>query len=63
MRISLKAARVNKGYTQKEFAALLDVTKKTVSAWEKYESHPRADKIDSICRVLDVPYDNIKWTS
>ena len=59
--ISIKAARINKGLTQKELAKLLNVSNKTVSSWENGRSVPKADKIDQLCTILDMPYDQINF--
>lgn len=61
MQLSIKAARVNKNLTQKELAEAVGVTKKTVWAWENGKAKPRFDKIEPICVVLGVSYDNIRW--
>ena len=61
MRLSIKAARTNKNLTQNEFAKAVGVTKKTVWAWENGKAKPHFDKIEPICSVLGVSYDNIRW--
>lgn len=61
MRISLKAARVHKGLTQEDVAAALNVTKKTVGAWESGKSMPKVDKIEALCSFLGFKYDDIQW--
>lgn len=61
MRISLKAARVNKGLTQMDVAKKLNVTEKTVGAWENKKSMPKVDKIDALCTLLGMKYDDIQW--
>jgi DNA-binding XRE family transcriptional regulator len=61
MRISLKAARVNKGLTQKDVANALNVTEKTVGAWENKKTMPNVNKIDPLCALLGVKYDDIQW--
>lgn len=61
MRLTLKAYRVNKGLTQESMARELGVTKKTVGAWEKGKSMPSLDKIESICCLLGVKYDDVQW--
>ena len=61
MKISLKAARINKDMTQQEMATALGVTKKTVGSWENGKTMPGADKIDPICDLLGVRYDDILW--
>ena len=62
-RISLKAARINKGYTQEYVAEKLRVTKKTVGSWENGKSMPKIDKIEPICELYGVQYDNIAWNN
>lgn len=63
MRISLKAARHNKNLTQQEAADELKVSKKTVGSWESGKTVPTADKIEMICELYGVSYDNIEWRS
>ena len=63
MRISIRAARTNKGLTQAEAATALNVTKKTVCSWEKYRTKPSVDKVEKICDLYDVEYDDIKWNA
>ena len=59
LKISLKAARVNKELTQAEAANRLGVSNKTLCSWENGAYKPTADKIDAICELYGVPYDNI----
>ena len=61
MRITLKAARVNKGMTQVEVANSLNVTKKTVCSWENGKTMPKLDKIEPLCNLYGVTYDDIVW--
>ena len=56
-KMTLKAARINAGYTQAESAKSLKVSNKTLSNWENGVSMPKADKIDAICTLYKVPYD------
>lgn len=58
-KITLKAARVNIGITQKEAAERLNVSNKTLCNWENGVSVPKADKIDAICNLYNVAYDNL----
>lgn len=60
-KVSLAAARVNAGFSQKEAAAKLGVSNKTLCQWELGTSMPRADKIDAICALYHVPYDCITF--
>ena len=60
-KISLEAARVNAGYSQKEAAKALGVSNKTLSLWECGKAYPKADKIAAICNLYGMAYDNIKF--
>ena len=61
MKLSLKAARHNRGLRQIDLAVAVGVSKKTIGAWEKGKSMPTPDKIDIICEVLGIGYDDIRW--
>lgn len=61
VKISLRAARVNAGYSQKEAAELLGVTSKTLGNWENGITFPSADKIVAICELYGVSYDNLNF--
>lgn len=61
MKISLKAARVDKNLTQTDVAKAMNVTKKTVWAWENGKSMPTVDKIEQLCKILGRNYDDIRW--
>ena len=60
-KITLEAARVNAGYTQKESAKLLRISNKTLQNWETGKSYPNADKIAEICELYQIPYDCINF--
>ena len=55
--ITLKAARVNAGLTQKQAAIALGVSNCTLVSWEKGISMPKANHIDAICDLYKVTYD------
>ena len=59
LKISLKSARVNAGLTQKDAAAKLGVSNKTLGSWESGTSFPSANKIEMLCSLYGVNYDNI----
>lgn len=61
MRVTIKAARVNKDMTQEVFANAVGVGVRTVQNWEAGVSSPRADKMPEICAVLDCKIDDIAW--
>ena len=59
VRMTLKAARVNKGLGQKAAAEILGVSNKTLGRWENGETVPKQNHIDAICDLYGVSYDNI----
>ena len=59
MPISLKAARVNAGYTQEEAARLIGVTSDTLSNWERGLSYPNVIHLRSILEKYNVRYDDL----
>jgi DNA-binding XRE family transcriptional regulator len=61
MKVTLKAARINKGLTQEDVAKALNVTKKTVGSWEMGKTMPKIDKIENLCSLLGCRYDDIIW--
>ena len=61
MRVTLKAARINKGLTQEDVAKAVKVTKKTVGSWEKGKTMPKIDKIELLCSLFGCSYDDIAW--
>ena len=54
-KISLAAARVNAGLTQKEAAEKLDVSIGTVQNWESGKTAPTVDKFIELCRLYNCP--------
>ena len=58
-KMTLKAARVNVGLSQKAAASDLGVSNKTLGNWESGLSFPKADQIVSICNLYKVSYDDI----
>lgn len=60
-KITLKAARVNANYSQKEAAEKLNVSNKTLCSWESGLTLPSAEKIDMICNLYGIPYDYINF--
>lgn len=53
-KLTMRGARVNAGYTQKEAAKLLKVSNKTLGKWEACESYPTVDKLPLICETYHV---------
>ena len=61
VKISLRAARVNTDFSQKEAADRLGVSSKTLGNWEKGATFPPADKISAICDLYGVSYDHLNF--
>lgn len=61
IKISLEAARVNAGLSQKAVAEKLKVSNKTVCNWENGKTFPSAEHIDALCKLYGMPYDNINF--
>ncbi len=59
MKITIKAARVNKNLSQKEAAKLIGVSKDTVGAWDRGKSMPNAKYIPAIEKVYGVSYKDL----
>ena len=59
--ITLKAARVNAGFTQEKAAELLHVAPKTIVWWEAGRRFPTVDKVYEICKLYNVKFDDISF--
>ena len=57
--ITLKAARVNAGLTQKELAKKLGVTNTTVNSWENGITEPSLNQLRELSRLSGIPMDFI----
>ena len=55
----IKEARISKGYTQAELAAILGVTNKAVSHWEKGESYPDVGLLESLSSCLGISIEEL----
>lgn len=60
-KISLKAARVNAGYSQKEAATHLGISNCTLCSWENGKTYPGQPMIEKICKLYGVTYDMIDF--
>lgn len=60
-KISLAAARVNAGYTQKEAAEKLNVNIGTMQNWESGKTAPTVDKFIELCRLYNCPVTAVKY--
>lgn len=59
MGMTLKAARINKGLTQKEAAEKIGISVFTLGNYERGKSYPDVPVIKSIESVYDVSYQDI----
>lgn len=59
MSMTLKAARVNKGFTQQEAADKLGVSKDTIANWEKGKTYPDVLQLKKIESLYDIKYHDI----
>lgn len=62
MKITLKAARVNAGLTQKAAARALGVSNTTLVNWENEKNLPNQKYINAICDLYGVPYDALLFS-
>ena len=58
-RFTLKAIRVNNGWSQEETAQLYQVSKETISNYENYKTYPDVPVIERILKVTGLKYDDI----
>ena len=59
MAITLKAARVNAGLTQKEAAKRLKISKGTLASYEMYRTIPNVDIAQKIANLYGLEVDGI----
>lgn len=60
IKITLAAARVNAGLTQEKAAALANLSKRTLSAYENGTRHPKVDVLSELCQNYGCTIDDIK---
>lgn len=61
LQISLRAARINAGFTQKEASAHLGISNKTLLNWEKGVTFPNMNMVSKICKLYGVSFDNLNF--
>ena len=59
MAITLKAARVNRGYTQDAAAKIIGVTVDTISNWDRGKSFPNVPQLKRIEEAYGVTYNEL----
>ena len=60
-KITLRAARINAGYTQKEAAEALKISHVTLVNSEKGRTAPSVRMLDSLCDLYGVQYEDINF--
>lgn len=60
-RISLAAARVNAGLTQKEVAETIGISNATLIKWESGETVPTTDKAELLAKLYQCPLNRINF--
>ena len=60
MKITLKAARINAGFTQEQVEAESGISRSTLYRWEHGKGFPRVNDLDKLCRMYGIPMECIK---
>ena len=60
-KITLRAARINAGFTQTKVAEKTGYAVSTIRNWEKGKSYPKQPAIVVLCELYGVSYDNINF--
>ena len=58
-KVSLKAARINAGMTQRQAAAALSVNPATIGSWENGMRSPKVELLYKLCEIYRVSIDTI----
>lgn len=56
---NLKLERTISGYTQKEFAKLINTTQQRVSEWERNKIEPTLSNIILIIKTLNITFEDL----
>ena len=59
--ISLEAARINAGLSQRDAAKSIGVNVGTLSNWENGKTYPDIEKFRRLCEVYGCPADIVFW--
>ena len=60
-KITLKAARVNAGLTQKELAEKIGKSETTIVKWENYQTGKKIsiENLEKLCKILNIGFNDI----
>lgn len=61
LKLTLKALRINKGYTQEKAAELIGISVETLAKYEKGITYPDIPILKKIEKTYDTKYDNINF--
>ena len=61
MKLTLKALRVNKGFSQEKAATLIGISVETLANYEKGITYPDIPVLKKIEEVYDTSYDKINF--
>lgn len=61
MKFTLKALRINKGYTQEQASNLIGISVETLAKYEKGITYPDIPVLKKIEEVYETTYDNINF--
>lgn len=61
MKMTLKALRINKGYTQEQASNLIGISVETLAKYEKGLTYPDIPVLKKIEEVYDTQYDKINF--
>lgn len=59
MRLTLRAIRINKGWTIEDMAKKIDVSVDTLRNYEVYKTYPDIPVVERILQVTGMKYDDI----
>lgn len=62
MAISIKAARINAGFTQTEVGDRVGKTKNTIASYEAYTTIPDINTAKAMADMFGMSLDDIIWT-
>jgi DNA-binding XRE family transcriptional regulator len=62
MAITIKAARINAGFTQMDVAKRVNKTKNTIASYESYTTLPDIKTAQAMAEMFGMTLDDIIWT-
>ena len=62
MKISLRALRINAGFTLKEASKKLSISSETLRSYENKKTHPDFKKLSEILNLYNVKYGDIVYS-